>query len=289
MKLLSFLLFTLLFGSVVPAAAKDAPIRLAPSSKWHAVHENEYCRLSRAFGEGDDLIMIMFDRFAPSQEFRLLLAGKAMRNSNLRLAATVRFGAEAADQKIDFFEGTIGKKIPAWIFKDGVRLIAAPKALTNAEQAKAITEADEAAIGEITIGSPLRRPVVLETGSLKAPFAALRKCTDQLIAVWGLDAERHRNLLAPALPLDNPGDWLVSSDYPVGMIARGQQALVEFRLIVGEDGKAESCTIQQSTNPEGFNKVSCERLLKRAKLAAAIDANGKPVRSYYRNRIRFQL
>lgn len=283
------LLIALLLGSTLPAAAKDAPVRLAPLTKWNAHYENEYCRLSRAFGEGDNIVILMFDRFAPSQDFRLLLSGKAMRRSNIGMVATVRFGAEGANQKLDFFEGTIGKKIPAWVFKGGVKLIDPPDTAAEAEQAAPISESDEAAIREVWIGSPLPRPIVLETGSLKAPFAALRKCTDELISVWGLDVERHRNLLQPARPLNEVGKWLVSNDYPIGMIVSGQQAMVEFRLIVGEDGKVESCIIQQSTNPEGFDKVSCQALLRRAKLSPAIDAEGKPVRSYYRNRIRFQL
>ena len=53
-------------------------------------------------------------------------------------------------------------------------------------------------------------------------------------------------------------------------------------------GKVSACRILYRTNPDEFADLSCKLLMQRAKMAPALDAQGKPVRSFYISQIRWQ-
>ncbi|MBK6412005.1 TonB family protein [Sphingopyxis sp.] len=273
-----------------PPPVTDAITTLEPSSKWNVHYADDYCRLARNFGTGDQSITLLIDRFAPSSVFRLNLVGPPMKRSAADGTATIRFGPDLPEQKLDFYMGDFGEGQPAWIFRSGVYLRPAPASAAGVIPAPAIiAENDEASVTEIGIGRPLRKPVRLRTGSMKGAFTALRTCTDQLLASWGVDAEQNRKLSRPAKPMSSPATWLRPNDYPPDMIRKYQPGLVQFRLVIGEDGRPKSCHIQQSTNPEGFDAAVCKALMRRAEFEPALDENGRPVASYYLNLARFMV
>ncbi|WP_373490162.1 TonB family protein [Parasphingorhabdus sp.] len=152
-----------------------------------------------------------------------------------------------------------------------------------------ISDERKAAVTELTIGRPLSQPVTLKLGAMDKPLAALSECQDELMTHWGIDVEKHRNLSSLASPEGNPGRWVNANDYPSGMLARGKEAIVHFRMSVDENGDATDCHIQQSTRPKEFDEVVCRSMMKRAKFSPAIDHKGSPIASYYRNTVRFKL
>jgi TonB family protein len=282
------------------AAANEAPLELEPSSSWNVHYADDYCRLARTFGTGDDALILFMDRFGPGDYFRMTLAGEITKAKKNGGEAAVRFGPPFAEHRLVFFSGWIDEKIPAWIFiadnrirplslKEQKRTNAAFKAGLGAAHVEVspITAEDEAATTYVEFGRPLRRPVRLMTGSLKAPFDALRSCLDNLITHWGLDPDRLKNQSKGVSPIGNPGKWLTHSDYPSAMLSQGMPGIVNFRLIVDEKGVPASCHVQQSTNPEGFDKAVCNALMRRARFDPAVDASGNPMRSYYLNKVRF--
>jgi TonB family protein len=121
------------------------------------------------------------------------------------------------------------------------------------------------------------------------PMAALRKCTDELVEHWGLDAEAQRHLTRKAAPASDPGTWISSEEYPSNLLARGVQGLVQFRMIVNAEGHPTSCTIQQSTRPVEFDETVCRVLMRRARFDPALDAQGKPITSYWRSTVHFMI
>ena len=89
------------------------------------------------------------------------------------------------------------------------------------------------------------------------------------------------------MPLSNPGTWLRSGDYPGGALFKGAQALVSFRLAVDAGGAPTACEIQRSYSGELFDKASCKGLMARARFAPALDADGKPIASYFASTIKW--
>jgi len=148
-----------------------------------------------------------------------------------------------------------------------------------------ITEEMERQVTQISVSRMRGREIVLKTGPLDKAFAAWRQCTRQLVSTWGLDPIQQERRQRPPVPRSEPQTWLHSGDYPVGALAQGAQAIVNFRLTVDGGGVPTACEIQRSYSGEMFDKVSCKALMKRARFEPALDEAGKPIASYYMNRI----
>lgn len=278
--------------------AASEPLKLVPTSKWHLDYADERCRLAREFGDGTYKVTLFFDKYGPGESFRMVIAGDAVKTDVPQAEITVRFGPAEMPQPLFFLNGSLAGT-SALVFGGDIR-IAGPTASEEAAiRAKRrgdpwidlapIAPDRYAAIRYMELGKPLRRPVQLETGSLKSGFAALDKCVDDLVASWGVDIEKHKTLSRKATPTDNPGKWVVSSDYPIKMLQAGQPALVDFRMSIGADGKPSGCKIQATTRPKEFDDAVCQSLMRRASFLPALDAAGQPIASWWRSRVRFQL
>ncbi len=296
----SFVAFWILFAvTMAPpvAAAPQTPLILKPSSKWHVDYGDEKYRLVRQFGEGKQTVSLIMDRFTPTDSFRLTISGQVVKILVVKGDADIQFGPNEQKQQLAFLNGNLGQN-PALVFTRSAR-IAPPSAtetleMKNAEDDEAvllrpISEDRQKAVLYLRVGKPLRKPVVLETGSMRGPLAALDTCIDNLLISWGVDVEKHKTLSKQAKPLQSPGKWIVSSDYPSNMLSAGQPALVNFRLNIGKDGSPTACHIQGTTRPKEFDNAVCKSMMRRARFSPALDAQGQPLASYYQNNVYFRI
>jgi Gram-negative bacterial TonB protein C-terminal len=281
-------------------AAPKEPLRLKPSSKWNSDYMKDGCRLIRQFGEGDDISLIIMNRFAPRESFSLTLAGRPFKLTQTA-DAKVQFGPTEAEQDVNFMAGTLGD-LPSLVMSGEMRL--APASASELAALKAAEKNPiefarinfeplgaerEKQVKFIKVGRPLRQAVILELGAMDKPLAALDTCITDLVNSWGLDAAKHKTLTRAVLPTSNPGNWMSSGDYPIKMLRAGQPAIVEFRLDVDETGRATGCHIQQTTRPKEFDRAVCSAIMRKAKLSPALDAQGQPMKSYYQSTVRFQI
>lgn len=283
--------------NTIAAAAERGPISLQPSSNWTVDYADDSCRLIRQFGTENDTVVAIFNRFAPGDQFQLTVAGNPVALRRTTRPASIRFGPTEAEQEHGFAAGIMGDGKSALVFSGQMRI--APPTESELEKLASpengayilppISDERKAAVTELTIGRPLSQPVTLKLGAMDKPLAALSECQDELMTHWGIDVEKHRNLSSLAWPEGNPGRWVNANDYPSGMLARGKEAIVHFRMSVDENGDATDCHIQQSTRPKEFDEVVCRSMMKRAKFSPAIDHKGSPIASYYRNTVRFKL
>jgi len=294
---LSFIVLTLMLLQT-PAWAKKEPLRLAPTSKWVINYSDDSCRLGRKFGEGDGVIFLLFERFAPGDEFRLTVSGKPVKTRLYKGEVAIRFGPSEDRQKPYFMRGSMGADRPALLISGNVRLAAESKQEEKARKAAKseygykhplIGQEREAAVNYLSIGKPLRQTVVVELGAMDKPFAALSACVDELLTHWGIDTEKHKALKRKVMPKSSPGKWVISRDYPTDMLQAGQSAIVEFRLNVDVAGKPTACHIQLTTRPKEFDDAVCKSIMKRAKFLPALDSSGNPVASYWQNTVRFTI
>lgn len=296
-KFLNCVLFSALVGLAMPAHGAD-PLHLAPASKWNIEYDDDSCRLTRVFGEGGEKTAFMIERFAPGADFLMVVAGASLKGGR-RDKALLRFGP--GEQEVDriVMRGELTEFSPALI-ASSMRLAAHdPSADDDAEaetqppKSFAALAADEQGIAKgvswLSIGKFGHREVVLDLGNMADPIAALQTCTRELITHWGIDAERHATLSRLATPATSPGTWMTSNDYPHDMLRKGMQGLVQFRLMIDERGTATACHIQSSTRPQEFDDAVCRNLMRRARFEPALDAQGKPLASYFRSTVRFEL
>ena len=275
-------------------AAPKPPLMLAASSKWNLDYAEDSCRIIRKFGNDDDETTLIIERFSPGDSFSLLVAGKPLASGRFKWGqvtkTTVRFGLSEAEQELTVAPASLGDA-PGFLVS-GVTFAELPDEIADEEPAvyhARIAPEREAAVRELSVSGPFRRDLVLQTGSMGPPMAALRNCIGELLTHWGMDLPRYENRSRDVKPLNNPGRWLVSSDYPREMLSTGQQGLVSFRLMVGPEGKPLSCHIQRSTRPQEFDDAVCRGLMRRAQFNPALDVEGKPMLAFFQSSVRFQM
>lgn len=294
-------IFFLLAALGLPGvAASREPLRLKPSSKWNIHYADDSCRMARSFGEDNQKVTLLADRFAPGDALRLIFVGKPVSTHLNEGTVWIRFGPTEGEQEVEFYPAAMADKTPSLVVRGIVRIapdspedLAAKEAAIKAGQYNfnrpEITPEQEAAVTFIEVKRAIRRPFILETGSLGAPLAALEKCTDELLDHWGIDVAKHAALSRWVTPKSNPGDWMKSHDYPSEMEMKGKRAIVQFRLNVDVAGKPTACHIQQSTRPKAFDDAVCKAILRNAEFEPALDAEGSPVASYWLNTVNFHM
>jgi TonB family protein len=287
-----------LFLPMMGDAKEKMPLRLAPASPWNVHYADDSCRFGRAFGEGDQQITFSAERYDDGNDLRISFYGKSLKKNEdgeLRL----RFHPYDHVIKAIFYPATGSNAIPALVLASPVRLYDAAeeeKRRTDGFQSGddvdrllAVTPEQEAAITSWELSGRSLPHVVLETGSMGDVMATLRACTDQLLGEWGLDVARHKSLRVRARPVTSPASWITDADYPIHLAERGMRGIVNFRLMIDAQGGVAGCHIQQSTRPAEFDETVCKGLVRRAKFTPALDADGQPIPSYYRNSVRFSL
>lgn len=281
------------------ATARE-PVRLKPGSKWNVHYAEDSCRMGRSFGEGDQKIVLLIDRYQPGDSLRMSFVGKPAYTRLNEGTVRIRFGPSEIEQEAEFYPATIADKTPSLIIRGDVRIAPyAPEVRAAYEAAlKAgrydfewpqTTPEQETAVTFIEVKRSIRQPFILETGSLGAPLAALEKCTDELLDHWGIDVAKHASLSRKLKPRSNPGEWMKSRDYPLPMLLSGKRAIVHFRLNVDAAGKPTACHIQQSTRPKAFDDAVCKAIMRNAEFDPALDAEGKAIASYWLNSVVFHI
>jgi hypothetical protein len=267
------------------AAPKDRePEILTRTGKWIVNYDRDACHLVGTFGEGNAQVAARFTRYEHDDRFDLSLYGKRFRSPDDRTDAKIGFGlGEVTTQAMYGTSGAYKMAIFSSLRLDG------KQANPGLDPLPKITPEQEAEIKGITVRLPPKVPFRLEFLSLAKPFAQMRDCTANLVKSWGYDPAVQATLLRPITPLNSPAKWLDSSDYPADALRSGRNGIVQFRLDVDPEGKIAGCHVLARTNPDDFADITCRGVTKRAKLQPALDAQGKPVRSYHVQKVRWVI
>lgn len=287
---------------VSSANAKDRPtIVLAPSSDWQVHKAEDSCRVARIFGEGARKSLVYFERYEPGDQFFLLVAGNPLKAARGDPQTSFDFGPEGYQHSAYWSNGNFAGFGHALMVNQLTILPVDDPAGTGRrfDPETAGTDTDvfgqqlrpeqEAKIEWLEVRRKGNAPVRFMLGSMGEPFAALRACTDEMIARWGIDLDAHRTLTRAAAPASSPGEWMSVRDYPLQLLRDGTVGLVQFRLSVGADGTTTACHIQRSTRPAEFDEAVCKVLMRRARFTPALDANGQPIASYWRSAVGFSI
>jgi len=287
-RTIAALLATIVF---LPLSARAADKLLEPSDKWVLNYANDSCRLARSFGQDNDKVVLILDQYQPAGVMDFSLVGNRFKRFMApRVSVSVTFGPGLPPGELrDGITGKLGPEKTAIIMagpRDILNQSTSNRVAGTFEEMQQSTAEQKAAITEARVAVSSMRFGLL-TGPMKAPLDAMRTCMASLVRDWGFDPVQQYALMRHAAPHGSPGNWLTSVDYPKGALAKGANAIVRFRMIVGADGMPTQCFVQQATMSPDFIKLTCDLLMKRARFTPALDATGKPVASYYTNVVRW--
>ena len=274
-----------ILASGAAIARPDAPPQvLAPSSPWNMDYAQESCRLIRAFGPAEQSAMIKLEKFSLTDRPSLMVVGKRFSSDSPFAKVRLGFG-DAPVAEHPALTGSIGDARKPMMIVSSVDVIPHPP------QGSIILPdpAAERRVSSLTIQPVGGKVVMLQLGPMDKPMEAMRTCIDSLVKSWGLDPTVQRTLSRQLQPLSSPVSWVVDNDYPRVAIQGGENGLVHFRLMIDDAGKPVRCVIQSKTKPDDFAPTVCAVIMRRARFQPALDAQGKPVASYFASAVRFQM
>lgn len=266
------------------SAEAAEPVMLAPISPWNVEWSSTACSLRRAFGTKEKPSVLIIERYGPTDHFQLTVISDEFKTFQQGDLLRLKFGEGEARRISTVAPGETSKGTATLFFAN--QSLAGSMGDGPDTWSPPVTPATEAAAKTISV-SRVGRERVFATGALDKPFEALRKCTDDLVASWGLDPKQQAGLSKRPEPLASPATWLRPNDYPPAMLNLGKQAIVNFRLTVDAQGAATACEIQRSYNDKKFDEVTCAILMRRARFSPALDAKGQAAPSYYLNTVRW--
>ena len=270
-----------------PAFAEKDPLSLAQQQKWTVNYDDDSCHLINVFGTGDEQLALRLTEYEPGDRFTLTLYGTSLASKVAGSPVKLAFSPQTVLRPYDSMSGLSGK-FPMVIIPDTLDFLDRVFAPQLAPPPP-VTPDQEAAVTALAFQFGSKPPVRLELGSMAAPMRAMRACTTDLVKVWGLDPDAQAKLSRRATPKGSPGNWATTNDYPIEQLRKDQNGLVRFRLDIDELGHPAGCHIQLKLKAEDFNKLTCDLLIKRARFYPALDVNGRPVKSYYVNAIRWVI
>ena len=279
----STLLVALLAGSLANAAIGPETYRL--SSPWNVDYGQESCVLKGVFSSGSSKITLELRQVSHFDVFKTTVLSSRFAGS--LLSVKVRFVPEPKHHavlqmaQLRFSDGTVGL---TWIDS----FLPLPIQPQSTSERISQRDASEKATTAIELSGSIKPAVVLATGQMSVPMEAVRKCLDDLVMSWGVDAAAQRALSKPVKPIDQ-GNWarVLQDNYPRGMLAKKKGAIVPVRLMVGADGRTNSCHTQIPSQEPDFEAAACAVMMKVSRFEPALDALGKPIASYFVTRAVF--
>ncbi len=273
-----------------PAFAKEHVETLPTATPWNVNWAQTYCTLQRKFGSEDDPVLLRMNSFRPGYKFEFYLSGKAIRQFKNRRQVFVTLGQHAAlkvksVQQADNDVFGFGIIFSLGIHKDPNDEKDIDPAIPTGPYPD---PAFEKGIDSVAISAGNKK-VIMETGPMQAPLAALRKCMDDLVAQWGLDPVVQSKLTRFAAPANmRTLATSIQKIYPTQQAQSGKQARVNVHTIIDAKGKVTECTVPASYNDPAFDKLACDKI-REARFVPALDENGKPVASYWNNTVSYRL
>lgn len=264
-------------------AADAKAYTLERSGAWTVNHEPDGCRMSASFGQGRQTITAQFVRYQPGNAFELRLIGRSLGTPRATTITRLNFGLAGTD-RAPTMVGVSGRqplllisytRFDGWRRRDG------------SDDPPPISASQEAAVTALEFETGTSRRFQLRLGPMGRPMAALRACTDNLLAHWGYDPAVQGRLSRYAAPTNSPNTWLTPSDFPADALADDQSGIVHVRLDVGEGGEVLGCYVIAHTDPDAFSETTCRLIRERARMAPALDEQGAPIRSYYVTTVRW--
>jgi len=258
---------------------------LAPVSEWRLETQPDRCRITRDFGKGENRTELALEKGLGGGNFNLVLTG-ALVDSPYGEWTWFQFLPNEQIHKRNFVAASTsdGRSV---LTTYGATFTPAIKENDGTFTREPIGESRQAAIETLAIaliGSP---PFQMEIGAMDRPVSQLDQCIADKTRRY---AERYENdeIVQPT-PINNPGEWLTSVDFPMSLRRDKASAVVKFSLVIDQNGTPTFCQVRETSRPYLFDEKVCKILIEKARFEPARDQDRNPVAAIWPNAIRFQF
>lgn len=275
--------------AAAPASAKE--VVLEPSSPWNVDYGEERCRLARLFGEGKDKTILYMDQWGPDRKFGLTAAGPAFKGFASRRNTRITLFDGQEPYETEPYTGDVegyGRAIIHTAFSLDTGTGYDSEA---GEPQYGLPQIETAIAGQAHYVAFRQggRAVRLNTGRLDQAFQVLNQCSHQRLLDWGLDLERQLTLRQmPFWKNERAIAKKIMSSYPKRALRERESAILRMRLLIDEQGRITDCRLYESTITEVLDSPACDKM-KEAEFDPALDAEGKPVSSFYQTAIIYRI
>jgi TonB family protein len=264
-----------------PAHAE--PVVLQPGSPWNIDFGEKSCRLTRFFGASDKPHVLIIDQYWPDRHFGLALAGPLVNHIDGDGKFALRFFEGQEPILRVPFKGSIEGFGAAYFYtRIGIATedqpATGPQPIGTRFPAVDTSTAKDAAFVSLSAGG---NEIRLATGPLDDAFQILNQCAQDFVGFWGLDQEKHRT--ATRMPYWTNETAMAPKFIdiiPFERIKPGERGIVRLRMIIDEAGKLVDCTVIEAPDVELVERPVC-KAMKQARFEPGLDADGKPMRSFY--------
>ena len=136
---------------------------------------------------------------------------------------------------------------------------------------------------DVTPNIPDNRPLVFNPGELDFPVAppapgptVTPSPTPTIAAV-------------SARPLNGPAGWISTDDYPRRDLQRGNEGSGSYRLVIGSNGRVDTCEMTASTGHSGLDRATCSVIKDVARFQPATDTSGARVMGTYTGNVTWRI
>jgi len=252
------LLWWIIAAVAAPAAQPPSP-PLEPSGRWALDASATACIAQRSFGAGQVDVSVA----SPPLEKKVMVT--------FGLPAVVR--AHVGDTMTLVF-GPRGERV------DGKAIQLAPHGAGKNEVGVEAFTADLPKRDVETVGLEVRGKmrVNLHTGSMRAIVQAVERCQRDVLASYGVDPERNKDVAVPALLTDYV-NLLAPWNYPPEAKQQRAEGRVAALVHVSAGGRVETCAPVETSGNRELDRGTCVLLVRSGRFTPARDALGASIAS----------
>jgi Gram-negative bacterial TonB protein C-terminal len=252
----------------LPAAAQPPQdLQAHAKAKWLVDYAEDRCLASHAYQVGDQEWIVAIEPRPTTTESSVMIVAPAQ-------AGTF--------EQARLFAAGVPISRPGMSLESvdasGRRLFGA--ALSRAEYARLLST------GSLRVENQ-GRSVAFALDQASAIREQLDSCVQDLLATWGLAAEQQANLASFPVTERAPDSYVRSEDAATVAPKIGASGKTTVLVQVGSDGRAQECTVIQSSGDADHDVKTCRIFVDRARFRPARDRAGKAVDAPYVASIRW--
>jgi hypothetical protein len=262
----------------VPALAQEETV-LTPSGPWEKASSGDQCRIERKFEANGQPHLLILEQNAPGPGFAMAVAGPSLVGLSSELPV-----------RINLTEGHPGIEESARIEPNrqfgqvavvsDLTIFAPPRPKFGRVDTEFLGFMDRVAVAQ---GDTQTNFV---TGSLADAAQMLNECTAQTLRSWGLEPKVQYGIQRTAFPLE--AKQFARKMLRLFTNRNLRSGPFEAIALVDASGTATGCLILPGPGYDDLDSAAC-KAIKKARYLPALDAEGRPVASFWKTSFKFNV